>query len=542
MLSRMLARLRIGPKLLLAPGLVLALLIVSSTLAYWAMLRQNTSLDTIVEVRAARIKEATGLAAEAQLAHARSYQLLTWISASVSQGRVAALEAEIHRRHAALDLRFARLAGQRAPGSVERRLLEQAEAAHARSARAVLEVIELAGGDHSIAANAMVRAEQAFERTALRLEQLAAHERELSEAAARRAAGDFSVIKLLMPVLVGASILLSLAITVAVRRSLLAQVSAIGEAALDLASGNLTVPARRYGGDEIADTSRTLDAGIRTLNLTLKEILDSARSIDAASRDIALGNATLSDRADRQASSIEQTSATMEELSATVSQNAGHALAANRLAASASSIAAKGGDVIERLVRTMGTIRGGSQRVVDIVGVIDRLAAQTNMLAINAAVEAGRAGEQGAAFATVAGEVRLLAQRSGAAARQIRALVEQSLAQIDGGSAAAAEAGYSMADIVSSVRRVGDMISQISDASAEQASGILDVNCAIVQMDQMTRQNSALVEQAAAAAAGLQAQALGLSQAVASFKLDEGAAVAPPIAGKPRLRLASKRE
>ena len=540
LLAPLLARLRIGPKLLLAPGLVLALLVVSSCVAYWAVLRQNQSLDTIALVRTARIKQVTELVAEAQGAHARSYQLLTWISASVSAARIEALQADIHRRHAALEARFARQTAASAPGSEERRLLEQAEAAHQVYVGEVLEVIELAGGDQSIAANAMVRAEQAFDRAALRLAALAGHEQRLSENAAERAAADFRIIRVLMPLLVAASILLSLYITVAVRSSLLREVREIGESARDLASGDLTLRVRHYGNDEISDTSRTLDASIRTLNTTLKDILDSARSIDSASRDIVMGNAHLSNRAGRQASSIEQTSATMEQLSATVSQNADNALAANRLAASASNLAVKGGDVIERLVRTMGTIRGSSHSVVEIIDVIDQLAAQTGMLALNASVEAARAGAHGAAFAQVAGEVRALAQQSATAARQVRLLMAQSVAQIDGGSRAAAEAGSSMAGIVSSVRQVGDMISQISEASAEQASGISHVNVAIVQMDQVTQQNSALVDEAAAAAVSLQLQALSLSQAVAAFKLDEGGV--PGAAGKRRLWLASTRE
>ncbi len=538
MLASLLARLRIGPKLLLAPGLVLVLLIVASSGAWWALVRQNQSLDSIALVRAARIKAVTELVAEAQAAHARSYQLLTWISASMSKSRVDTLEAEIHRRHAALDRRFALMAGRSLPGSVERRLLEQAEAAHGLYVGAVLEVIELAGGDQSVAASAMVKAEQAFEREALRLAALAAHEQRLSEAAVRSASSDFGLIRVLMPTLVALSILLSLFITLAVRRSLLREVSDIGQSALDLASGNLTVRARDYGSDEISDTSRTLDASIRTLNQTLKDIADSARSIDSASREVAMGNVRLSTRAGEQASSARQTSATMEQLSATVSQTADNALAANRLAASASSIAVRGGDVIRRLAQTMGAIKGGSRKAIDIIGVIEQLAAQTGTLALNAALEAARAGEPGSRFATVASDMRRLAGQSAAAARQVRELVEQSVAQVDGGSAAAAEAGYSMAGIADSVRQVGNMISQISDASAEQASGMSHVSCAIVQMDHMTQQNSALVEEAAAAAASLQSQAFSLSQAVAAFKLDEGGAEA----ARPKLWLASKRE
>jgi methyl-accepting chemotaxis protein len=537
----LLGRMRIGPRLLLAPGLVLLLLVVASSGAWWALVRQNQSLESIVEVRAARIRQATELATDAQSAHARVYQLLTWISGSFSQRRIGTLVADIHQRHATIDRKFIDLVAQTEAGSAERRFLEQSQAAHALYVTAVGEVIELSLVDQSIGANAMIKAERAFDIVALRLIELSRLERQLSETASQRAARDFRAISTVMPLLVALSVVLSLAITVAVRRSFLRQVRGIGEAALDLASGNLTVPRRDYGSDEISETSRALDTSIRTLNSTLRGILDSARSIDTASREIALGNVDLSNRTEEQASSLEQTSASMLALSATVSRTASTALEANRLAANASSIAQKGGGVVDQLVRTLAAIKISSQRVLEIVGAIDAIASQTGTLALNAAVEAARAGEQGRGFVTVVGEMRMLAQQASGALGEIRELVAHSMAQIDGGSAAAEEAGYSLADIVSSVRRVGDMIDSISDASAAQASGISHVNSAIVEMDQMSQQNSVLVEQAAAAAETLQHQAVTLSRAVASFKLDENAAVVPCKPGKPHLRLASKR-
>lgn len=537
----MLERLRIGPKLLLAPGLVLVLLIVSLSGAWYAMVRQNQSLESIVQVRAARIKDANGLVAEAQAAHAKSYRLLTGIGGSFSAPRIEALVADIDQRHSAIRRKFARLSRHTLPGSAERRFLDLSENAHAAYVEAIGNVIELARGDQSIGANAMGKAERAFDTVALHLAELSHLEQQLSEAASQRAAADFKTVSTLMPALVALSVILSLAVTMAVRRSLLKEVRDIGDAALDLASGNLTVRRRDYGSDEISDTSRALDSSIRTLNSTLKNILDSARSIDTASREIALGNADLSNRTEVQASSLEQTTASMERLTATLSNTAVNALEANRLAASASTIAQKGGSVVERLVRTMASIRDSSQRVVAMAEAIDQIAGQTSVLAVNAAVEAARAGEHGRGFAVVASEVRVLAQQAMGVSREICALVALAVSEIDDGSAAATNAGYSMAGLVSSVRQVEDMISQISDASARQASGIWDVNCAIVQMDHMTQQNSALVEQAAAAAGSLQDQALSLSRAVASFKLDENVPPAPPKGGKPKLTLASKR-
>jgi len=537
----LLGRMRIGPRLLLAPGLVLLLLVVALSGAWWALVRQNQSLESIVEVRAARIRDATELVTDAQSAHARVYQLLTWISGSFSQRRIGTLVADIHQRHAAIERKFASLSANTEPGSGERRFLEQSQAAHALYVTSIGEVIELSLVDQSIGANAMIKAERAFDIVGLRLSELSQLERQLSETASLRAARDFRTISTVMPLLVALSVVLSLAITVAVRRSFLRQVRGIGEAALDLASGNLTVPRRDYGRDEISETSRALDTSIRTLNGTLRGILDSARSIDTASREIALGNVDLSNRTEEQASSLEQTSASMLALSATVSRTANTALEANRLAASASSIAQKGGGVVDQLVGTLAAIKVSSQRVVEIVSAIDAIASQSGTLALNAAVEAARLGEQGRGFVAVAGEMRVLAQQASGALGEIRELAAHSMAQIDRGSAAAEEAGYSLADIASSVRRVGDMIDRISDASAAQASGISHVNSAIVEMDQMSQQNSVLVEQAAAAAETLQHQAVTLSRAVASFKLDENGTVAPCKPGKPHLRLASKR-
>jgi methyl-accepting chemotaxis protein len=540
----MLGRLRIGPKLLLAPGVVLILLVILSSGAYYAMVRQNQSLETIVQLRAANIRAASELVSSAHHVHTEIYQLLTWINASFSAPRVDALASDIHQRHRAIDRKFAALAKAAQPGSAERSFIDQAEAAHRLYVRAVLDVIELSQVDQSMSANAMWKAERAFEVVALRLGELSRLEQELSERASASAAADFETISTLMPVVIALSIILSLAITMAVRRALLKEVHDIGEAASGLASGNLTVKNRSYGRDEIAETSRALDTSIRNLNATLKHILNSARSIDTASREIALGNADLSNRTEAQASSLEHTASSMEELTATVSKTASSARLANRLAESASTFALKGGDVVDRLVTTMASIKGSSRRVVEIVGVIDGIAAQTNILALNAAVEAARAGEHGSGFALVASEVRALAQCSAAAAREIRELVVHSVAEIDGGSASAQEAGYNMAGIVTSVRQVGDIVSQISSASAEQASGIHEVSQAIVEIDQMTQQNSALVEEAAAAAESLQHQAHSLSRAVAQFKLDESGPPEPPqpaLGGKRHLRLASKR-
>lgn len=553
----MLKRLKIGPKLLLAPGVVLLLLVALSCAAYYAMVRQNDSLEVIVQQRAVHMRNAADLVATAQKSHAGIYQLLAWISGSFPRARTDPLMASIHRQHGDVSRGFDQLQRMTAAASAERRYVEQAAAAWRVYVRAVLDVMELARNDQSISANAMLKAEGAFVVVAQRLTDLSRLEQELSAAASAEAAADFRITSVLMPVVVLLSIGLSLAITLAVRRSLLDEIRGIGAAAVGLASGDLTVQERAYGNDEIAETSRALDASIRNLNGTLRTIIESARSIGSTSRELSLGSLSMSSRAMFRASSFEHTASSMQELAATVNLTVDSVQQANRVAESASSVAEQGNSVVDRLVGTMESVKGSARKVAEIIDRIDSIASETGTLALNAAVEAARAGEHGRGFAEVASEVRTLAQRASGAAREVRELVAQSVAQIEGGTAWAAEAGSSMARLASSVQEVGSIISQIGSVSAEQASGLSEVNQAFVQMDQMTQQNSAMVEEAAEAARNLQLQALTLSKAVAAFHLGEAVQDEPPAdvetapdvvhnrrrnPGHPHLRLASSRE
>jgi methyl-accepting chemotaxis protein len=526
----MLSRLKIGPKLLLAPGVVLVLLVLLSCGAWYAMVRQNASLEDIVGRRATHMRAASELVFTAQRGHAEIYQLQTWIGGSFAKTRIAPLIQDIHRQHALTESGLQRLARMTPAGGAERRFVDGAASAYTRYVQAVRDVIELARDDQSISANAMSKAESAFADVAERLNALSQLEQSLSQAASDSAADDFRAMAWLMPCVILLAIGVSLGITVAVRRTLLAEIRDIGAAVVHLASGDLTVKDRVYGNDEIAETSRALDASIRNLNGTLRTILESARSIGSASRDLALGNLNLTTRAVFRANSLEHTASSMQELAATVNLTADSAEAANRLAASATNVAQQGGNVAERLVTTMESVRGSACRVGEITQQIDAIAVETGTLALNAALEAARGGDNGREFALVAGEVRSLALRTGAAAREIRELINQSVAEIEGGTAFAAQAGTSMATIAVSVRQVGDIINQISSANAEQASGLSEVNEAIVQMDQVTQRNSSLVEEAAEAARTLQMQALTLSKAVATFRLDEAVQAPEPPA------------
>ena len=302
-----------------------------------------------------------------------------------------------------------------------------------------------------------------------------------------------------------------------------------------VAGGDLTSNIVITSKDE---TGQMLQA-LKDMNDSLVGIVGQVRqgtdTIATASSQIAAGNQDLSSRTEQQASSLEETAASMEELTSTVKQNADNARQANQLAVSASSVAVKGGTVVAEVVGTMGAINTSSRKIVDIIGVIDGIAFQTNILALNAAVEAARAGEQGRGFAVVAAEVRNLAQRSAAAAKEIKTLIGDSVDKVEEGSRQVAEAGKTMDEIVGSVKRVTDIMAEIEAASREQTSGIEQINQAITQMDQVTQQNAALVEEAAAAASSLQEQAASLSQVVSVFKLDN-AQVHPTV---PQHRTAS---
>jgi methyl-accepting chemotaxis protein len=280
-----------------------------------------------------------------------------------------------------------------------------------------------------------------------------------------------------------------------------------------------------------ADDRSSLLFAMKGMRDSLVSIVSQVRAgtltIAGASAEITAGNQDLSGRSERQAGTLEETASSMEELTGTVRQNADNARQANALSESASKVAQRGGAVVAQVVETMASINASSKQIAEIIGVIDGIAFQTNILALNAAVEAARAGEQGRGFAVVAGEVRNLAQRSAAAAREIKGLISDSVAKVDDGAKLVDEAGSTMEEIVTSVKRVTDIMGEISLASQEQSAGIEQVNRAIGQMDETTRQNAALVEQAGTAASALQEEAENLARLVSIFKLDAATAQAP---------------
>ncbi|MGC2049143.1 MAG: methyl-accepting chemotaxis protein [Gallionella sp.] len=306
-------------------------------------------------------------------------------------------------------------------------------------------------------------------------------------------------------------------------RSLLRQLGGepayAAEVVSKIANGDLTVEVRTKSNDNNSMLFAVKDM-VDKLTGIVTEVRGSTDSITTASQEIAQGNTDLSQRTEEQASSLEETASSMEELTSTVRQNAENAKQANQLAVNASDIAVKGGQVVGEVVDTMSSISTSSKKIVDIISVIDGIAFQTNILALNAAVEAARAGEQGRGFAVVASEVRNLAQRSAAAAKEIKTLIGDSVEKVDIGAKQVEQAGATMNEIVQAVKRVTDIMAEIAAASNEQSSGIEQVNQAITQMDEVTQQNAALVEQAAAAAEAMQGQSEVLMQAVSIFKLE----------------------
>ena len=367
------------------------------------------------------------------------------------------------------------------------------------------------------------------------VEGLLAHQRKAIDATARAidAANDrANQLLLLLTVLM---VTIGSAAAWVISRSITVPLKSAVDIAAKVADGDLTTRFdTQVQRSEIGELMTALKGMNDALVNVVSQVQTGTRTIASASHEIAAGNMDLSQRTEEQASSLEETASSMEELTSTVRQNADNARQANQLAKTASEVAEKGGAIVSQVVNTMGTINDSSRKIYDIISVIDGIAFQTNILALNAAVEAARAGEQGRGFAVVASEVRNLAQRSAGAAKEIKELIGNSVDQVDIGSKLVQEAGATMDDVVASVRRVTDIMGEITSASSEQSIGIDQVNTAITQMDQVTQQNAALVEEAAAAAASMQEQAERLADVASSFRLEAGMAAAPAVAAAPR--------
>jgi methyl-accepting chemotaxis protein len=365
------------------------------------------------------------------------------------------------------------------------------------------------------------------------LNQMIALEEERSAAEDEKMDRDYQVSVRVIGGVLAAALLSGLGLASYIAGSIVGPLLRAVSVAQAVAAGDLSARIEAESSDETGVLTRALAEMNAALRRIVGQIRSGTEAMASASSQIASGNLDLSARTEQQASALEETASSMEQMTATVKQNADNARQANQLAASASEVARKGGGVVARVVATMDEINDASRKIVDIIAVIDGIAFQTNILALNAAVEAARAGEQGRGFAVVASEVRNLAQRAGAAAREIKVLIGQSVDKVAHGSQLVGEAGSTMDEIVFSVQRVTDIMREISAASAEQEAGIDQINQAVGEMDTVTQQNAALVEEAALTAAALQEQASGLAQLVNVFKL--GAADERALAHKAEL-------
>jgi methyl-accepting chemotaxis protein len=401
--------------------------------------------------------------------------------------------------------------------------------AYATAMAPVIKQLENSGYDSATVANrVMGRAKEAIgaaEKTVVELQKALGAEG--AQAEAERQTMTRQTITL-FAVALGIAILIVVPATLVNMQSICRPMTEAQALAASIARGDLTNQITLSGRDESTQLMQALSNMQESLRALVGQVRNSTDSISTASAEIATGNQDLSARTEQTASNLQQAASSMEQLTGTVKQSADSARQANQLASSAAEVAARGGSVVSQVVTTMDEINASSKKISDIIGVIDGIAFQTNILALNAAVEAARAGEQGRGFAVVAGEVRSLAQRSAQAAREIKALIGASVEKVDSGSRLVADAGKTMQEIVGSVQRVSDIIGEITAASSEQSDGIGQVNTAVTQLDQMTQQNAALVEESAAAAESLRDQAQRLASVVATFRLDSHGSPAAP--------------
>nr|WP_315847716.1 methyl-accepting chemotaxis protein [uncultured Rhodoferax sp.] len=382
-----------------------------------------------------------------------------------------------------------------------------------------------------------------FERSSDILDKLVLMNHDGSVAAAKTSAEAYVTGRNMMVVAMVVAVLLALVAATYITRSITKPLSEALDVAANVATGNLTVQVHSSSRDEIGQLLQAMKAMQDSLVAVVSKVRSGSESVANASAEIAQGNNDLSARTEQQASALEETAASMEELNSAVKQNADNASQANQLAMNASTVAVQGGEVVGQVVQTMKGINDSSRKIADIISVIDGIAFQTNILALNAAVEAARAGEQGRGFAVVASEVRSLAGRSAEAAKEIKTLIGDSVSRVEQGTALVDRAGSTMTEVVTSIRRVTDIMAEISAASHEQSAGVNQVGEAITQMDQVTQQNAALVEEMAAAASSLKSQAGELVQTVAVFKLsaEQGSSRPAPMAAPAKTAVRSSK-
>jgi methyl-accepting chemotaxis protein len=521
---------KISIRLMIGFGVVMALMLISIVVSIARLSTIGRANDKIIEQDWVSAAAASSIDQAAREDAKRTLALFILPDQAARAKSYERIDADKKLIDASLDT-----LGKLASTGEEKTLLNKIQAGRAAYSKSFLKVAELVEGDQKDDAAKMMNAETfpLLDTLLDDIKSLVELRKKGVQASGAAAKNDIDSSRMLMIALgaiaLGAGVFFARRITGSITRPINEAV----EIARHVASGDLTM---RIDVDTAEETGQLLQA-LKDMNeslaKTVGEVRTGAETIATASQEIASGNLDLSSRTESQASSLEETASSMEELTSTVKANADNARQAGQLVMSASDVATKGGQVVGQVVDTMGSIKESSRRIADIISVIDGIAFQTNILALNAAVEAARAGEQGRGFAVVAAEVRNLAQRSAAAAKEIKSLIDDSVERVDAGSKLVDEAGQTMGEIVTSVKHVVDIMNEISSASHEQSSGIEQVNEAITQMDEMTQQNAALVEEAAAAAQSLLDQAQSLAASVSVFKISHNVTAAPAVKKMP---------
>jgi methyl-accepting chemotaxis protein len=509
---------KLGYKLLAAPVLTAVVVIAAGQINGYLQNEQAEKGLASSQVSLDLFK--TMAAAQQQMAevHAGVYRTVALVD-SLDEAKVKAVRAEFANQLAGVQRTVDSLADNAAFDAKVQAEIKAAAVVVGTYAKQADAAINFAQMDANTGIGAMQRAEVTFKQLIKDSGAIAAEIEATSHDAVEqsRARGrSISWTLALVSLLVGAAAVL---LAWRMQKKIVADLARAAQVAHAVAEGNLAVDASTDSQDEVGDLLRAMGSMASQLNQSIATVRESSESIRLASAEIATGNQDLSQRTEQAASNLQRASGSTEQLNHTVRQSADAAHQAFSLAASASAVAARGGQVVGEVVSTMEEINISARKIFDIISVIDGIAFQTNILALNAAVEAARAGEQGRGFAVVASEVRSLAGRSAEAAKEIKSLIGASVGKVDSGSRLVASAGETMAEIVSSVQRVSDIIGEISAAATVQSEGIGEVNVAVSELDQMTQQNAALVEQSAAAAESLREQAQRLAQVVSAFRL-----------------------
>ena len=524
--------LRIGQRLAIGFGIVIGLLVLLAGLSYGRMASLNAEMDTLIKLRYANTVGANAIKSDVN--EATRGMLSVLVMADPEQ--IGKELENAARKSASASAAVTRLVqGTReAEGLKILESIAQIQSKFLPAQDAFGKLVLAERKDEAMVKFMFsLRPQQAkyFEQ----LDQYIAYQNAAMTEAGEAAAALTRRTQVLILALAFVAAAISLGVAFLATRSITRPLNQVVDIARRVADGDLSSEIRADTRDETGQMMQALRHMNSSLVRIVAEVRAGTEAMTAASDAIASGNLDLSSRTEQQAAALGHTAGSMRELTDTVQQNADNARQANQLAARASDVAEQGGTVVARVIDTMGSITASSQKIVDIIGVIDGIAFQTNILALNAAVEAARAGEQGRGFAVVASEVRNLAQRSAAAAKEIKGLIGDSVDKVREGSALVEQAGATMQDVVASVRRVTDIMAEITAASMEQSAGIAQVSGRVLEMDQTTQENAALVEEAAAAAAAMQEQAAQLARAVSVFKLAEEAARLAAPAARPRL-------